>query len=101
MFLEYFSLTAKFICLNFDMNQKCFTCSKHSNLENGQPLFFKMSFFHQMSTTKGLEIYFYNQFKHNWFKHLTLKIMEFENVAFNKTCSYLCGRGHECVIHVI
>jgi hypothetical protein len=26
---------------------------------------------------------------------LTLKIMNFENVALTKSCSYLCDRGHQ------
>jgi hypothetical protein len=46
-----------------------------------------MSFFppnvnHQR--TWNNEKYFHNQFKHIWFKHFTLKIMEFENVALTK-----------------
>jgi hypothetical protein len=32
---------------------------------------------------------------------LTLKIMNFENVALNKSCSYLCDRGRECIIYII
>jgi hypothetical protein len=32
---------------------------------------------------------------------LTLKIMDFENVALNKNCSYLCDRRHECIIYMI
>jgi hypothetical protein len=30
---------------------------------------------------------------------LTLKIMDFENVV-STNCSYLCGRGHECIIYM-
>jgi MoaA/NifB/PqqE/SkfB family radical SAM enzyme len=53
---------------------------------------------------KGLElmIFFYNPFEHIWFKSvLTLKIMDFENVPFNKSCSYLCDEGHESIIYMI
>jgi hypothetical protein len=32
---------------------------------------------------------------------LTLKIMGFENVALRKSCSYLCDKGHECIINMI
>jgi hypothetical protein len=32
---------------------------------------------------------------------LTLKIMDFENVALIKSCSYLCDRRHECLIYMI
>jgi len=43
----------------------------------------------------------YNQFEHIWFKG----VFHFENYGFwkcglNKTCSYLCDRGHECIICV-
>jgi len=40
-----------------------------------------------------------NTFGSNVF--LTLKIMDFENMALKKSCSYLCDRGHECVIYMI
>jgi hypothetical protein len=32
---------------------------------------------------------------------LTLKIMDFENVPLTKNCSYLCDKGHECIIYMI
>ncbi len=32
---------------------------------------------------------------------LMLKIMDFENVALNKSYSYLCDRGRECIIYII
>jgi hypothetical protein len=31
---------------------------------------------------------------------LMLKIMDFKNVTLNKSCSYLCDRGCECIIHI-
>jgi hypothetical protein len=39
-FLEYFLLIAKFTCSKLDTNQFFFVCSKHSNFENGQFVFF-------------------------------------------------------------
>jgi hypothetical protein len=38
--LEYFPLIAKFAYSKFNTNQKKIACSKHSNLENEQSLFF-------------------------------------------------------------
>jgi hypothetical protein len=32
---------------------------------------------------------------------LTLKIMDFESVVLIKICSYICDRGHECIIYMI
>jgi hypothetical protein len=32
---------------------------------------------------------------------LTLKIMDFENVFFVKSCSCLYDRGHECIMYMI
>ncbi len=32
---------------------------------------------------------------------LTFKIMKFENVTLTKSCSYLCDRGHQCIIYMI
>jgi len=31
---------------------------------------------------------------------LTLKIMDFQNVALTKSYSYLCDRGHECMLYI-
>ncbi len=44
----------------------------------------------------------YNQVEHIWFKHA----FDLENYGFwkcdlNKSCSYLCDRGHECIIYMI
>jgi hypothetical protein len=50
-FLEYFSLIANFTFSKLDINKFFFACSKHSNLENGQSLFFSnVLFFYQMYT---------------------------------------------------
>jgi hypothetical protein len=51
---------------------------------------------------KGLENCFYNQFEHIWFKH----VFDPENFGFwkcgiNKSCSYLCDKGHEYIIYII
>ncbi len=32
---------------------------------------------------------------------LTLKIIDFENVGLNKSCSHLCNRRCECIIYMI
>jgi hypothetical protein len=32
---------------------------------------------------------------------LILKMMDFKNVALTKNCSYLCDKGHECIIYMI
>jgi hypothetical protein len=32
---------------------------------------------------------------------LTLKIMDFENVALTKSCSYICDKGLECIMYMI
>jgi hypothetical protein len=32
---------------------------------------------------------------------LTLKVMNFENVALIKNCSYIYDRGHKCIIYMI
>jgi hypothetical protein len=32
---------------------------------------------------------------------LTLKIMDFESVDFNRNCSYICDRRHKCIIYMI
>jgi hypothetical protein len=32
---------------------------------------------------------------------LTLKIMNFKNAPLTKNYSYLCDRGHECIIYMI
>jgi hypothetical protein len=54
---------------------------------------------------KGLEVMIcfithFNTFGSNVL--LTLKIMDFENVLLTKkNCSYLCDKGHECIIYVI
>jgi hypothetical protein len=39
-FLEYFSAIAKFTCSKLNTNQKKIACLEHSNLKNGQSLFF-------------------------------------------------------------
>ncbi len=44
----------------------------------------------------------YNQFEHIWFKH----VFHLENYGFwksglNKSCSYACDKGHECIIYMI
>jgi hypothetical protein len=31
----------------------------------------------------------------------TLKTMDFENVTFNKSYSYLCNKRHECIIYMM
>ncbi len=53
---------------------------------------------------KGLELIKknYNQFEHIWFR----SAFDFENYGFwkcdfNKSCSYLCDRRHECIIYMI
>jgi hypothetical protein len=40
-----------------------------------------------------------NTFGSNMF--LTLKMMDFENVTLIKKYSYLCDKGHECIIYMI
>jgi hypothetical protein len=46
MFLEFFPLIAKFTCPKLDTNQKCLNaCSKHSNIESEQYLYFSNIFF--------------------------------------------------------
>jgi hypothetical protein len=43
--------------------------------------------------------YFYNQFEHIWLKHaFNPKNYEFWKCDHNKSFSYLCDRGHECII---
>jgi hypothetical protein len=32
---------------------------------------------------------------------LTLKIMDFENLILTKNYSYICDKGHECIIYMI
>ncbi len=99
-----------------------FACSKHSNLESGQVLFFfQTSFFSTkcapffLKIKKDLNIddykgkrtwtdenYFYNPFKHIWFKSVfDLENYGFWKCGFNKSCSYICDRGHECIIYMI
>jgi len=45
---------------------------------------------------------FYNQFEHIWFKHIFYP----ENYGFwkfgiNKSCSFLCDKGHEYIKYMI
>ncbi len=45
IFLEYFPLISNFICSRLTQIKNIFACSKHSNLKNGQSLFFSTSSF--------------------------------------------------------
>jgi hypothetical protein len=48
------------------------------------------------------ENYFYNPFEHIWFKSVfDLENYGFKNCGFNKICSYIYDRGHECMIYII
>ncbi len=39
--------------------------------------------------------------EHIWFKHVfNLENYKFCKCSFNKSCSYLCDRVHECVIYI-
>jgi hypothetical protein len=52
---------------------------------------------------KGLELIIFLKTHLNTFAlkvFFTLKIMDFES-DFNKSCSYTCDRGHECIIYMI
>jgi hypothetical protein len=49
-----------------------------------------------------MKIVFCNQFEHISFKCVfDLENYGFWNYGFNKSCSYLCDRGHECIIYMI
>ncbi len=48
------------------------------------------------------ELFFYNPFKHIWFKSdFDSKNYGFWKYASNENCSYLCDRKHECIIYMI
>jgi hypothetical protein len=45
---------------------------------------------------------FSNWLEHIWFKGVfDLENYEFSKCVFNKSCSCLCDRGHECIIYMI
>jgi len=45
---------------------------------------------------------FYNRFEHIWFKSVfDIENYEFWKCGFNKICSCLCDRRHECIIYMI
>ncbi len=45
---------------------------------------------------------FNNPFEHLWFKvAFDPENYGFWKCDFNKSCSYICDRGHECIIHMI
>jgi hypothetical protein len=47
-------------------------------------------------------IYIYNQFEHIWFKCVfDPKNYGFWKYSLNKSCPYLCDKGHECIIYMI
>jgi hypothetical protein len=53
---------------------------------------------------KGLELmnFFYNRLEHIWFKcAFDLENYGFWKCGLNKSCSYLCDKGHECIIYMI
>jgi hypothetical protein len=51
---------------------------------------------------KGFELNENNWFEYIWLKRtFDLEIYGFWKCDFNKNCSYLCDRGHECIIYMI
>jgi hypothetical protein len=49
-----------------------------------------------------LMIFLNNPFEHIWFKSaFDPKNYGFKKCGSNKSCSYICDRGHECIIYMI
>jgi len=47
-------------------------------------------------------IFLLNHFQHIWFKGaFDSKYYGFWKCGLNKSCSYLCDKGHECIIYMI
>ncbi len=119
-FWKYFPLITKFICSMLDTNKKyfcmfkalkprkwtIFNFFKHSFfLPNVHRSFFKLEriltlMIRRAKNLELMKLFFItdsNTFVSNMF--LTFIIMDLENATFNKSYSYLCDRGHGCIIY--
>jgi hypothetical protein len=120
LFLEYFPLITKFTCSTLDTNQKCFCMLKtlapwkwtilvffqtSFSLPNVHHSFFKLERILKLTikNARGLELIncFYNPFEHIWLKSaFGLENYGVWKCGFNKSCSYICDKGHECIIYI-
>jgi hypothetical protein len=117
-FLEYFPLIAKFTFSKLDTNQICFFMFKALKPWEWTPFLSNVFFFYQMciillkigedfniedykdKRTWTDENWFYHPFEHIWLKR-TFDLQRFLKCGFNKNYSYICDRGHECIIYMI
>jgi hypothetical protein len=79
-FLEYFSLIEKFICSRLNTNH------------------FFFSHIQSIQTSRVDNLCFFQTCTFGSKVLLTLNIMDFENAALTKWCSYVCDSWHECII---
>ncbi len=118
--LEYFSLIVKFTCSKWHKSKMFLHVQSTQTLKVDNLYFFKCFFFLHVphsfwkmerfltlmiKRAKGLELMkmiFNNWFEHIWFKHVfDPKRYRFWKYGLNKNCSYLCDRGHVCIIYMI
>ncbi len=112
---EIFSINFKVYMVKAWYNQKCFCMFKTLKFQMDSPYFFLPNVHHSFWKLERIltlmirrakwwtnENCFFNLFEHIWFKCVfDPKNSGFWKCDLNKSYSYLCNRGHECIIYMI